>query len=212
VKCKKRKGKRLCPALSGSICPLCCGIYREKEIDCPDSCIYLRKHRSYQEKKDWMKQVERKDEIRKKYDEIYGDEKMAWLAFNIEKTIKIYADSNSSLNDRKVIKSLEYTLNKIKREKILVGVTKEEIEEKNELGEIIYGVLENIKSPQRLIVPEAERLYRKEEKIKCLENLIALAKLFSMGELDRRNFIERIGKRVEEIFERKKDIRLVTPF
>ncbi len=39
--CGARKGKRQCPALSSSICPVCCGERRLVEIACPDRCAYL---------------------------------------------------------------------------------------------------------------------------------------------------------------------------
>ena len=39
--CGTRKARRSCPALSKSICPVCCGTKRLKEIACPPDCGYL---------------------------------------------------------------------------------------------------------------------------------------------------------------------------
>ena len=39
--CGKRKARRSCPALGRSICPVCCGTKRLKEIACPPTCVYL---------------------------------------------------------------------------------------------------------------------------------------------------------------------------
>jgi hypothetical protein len=39
--CGQRKARRACPALSQSICPICCGTKRLVEIRCPDTCGYL---------------------------------------------------------------------------------------------------------------------------------------------------------------------------
>lgn len=39
--CDQRKGKRLCPARSAPICPLCCAQNRVVEIDCPVDCSFL---------------------------------------------------------------------------------------------------------------------------------------------------------------------------
>jgi hypothetical protein len=39
--CRARKARRSCPALGRSICPTCCGTKRQKEINCPPSCVYL---------------------------------------------------------------------------------------------------------------------------------------------------------------------------
>jgi hypothetical protein len=46
--CGERKGNRFCPGLNVSICSLCCGTKREKEILCVEACEYLRKGKDYQ--------------------------------------------------------------------------------------------------------------------------------------------------------------------
>src|SRR4030042_4881948 len=46
--CGERKGNRFCPGLNASICPLCCGSKREKEILCIEACEYLKKGKDYQ--------------------------------------------------------------------------------------------------------------------------------------------------------------------
>jgi hypothetical protein len=46
--CGERKGDRICPGLKASICSLCCGTKREKEILCDGACAYLRKGKAYQ--------------------------------------------------------------------------------------------------------------------------------------------------------------------
>jgi hypothetical protein len=37
-----RKPKRYCPGVRGDICALCCGTERERSVDCPLDCEYLR--------------------------------------------------------------------------------------------------------------------------------------------------------------------------
>jgi hypothetical protein len=46
--CGDRKGNRFCPGLNASICSLCCGSKREKEILCIEACEYLKKGKDYQ--------------------------------------------------------------------------------------------------------------------------------------------------------------------
>jgi len=46
--CNERKGSRPCPGLNASICSLCCGTKREKEILCDGACEYLKKGKNYQ--------------------------------------------------------------------------------------------------------------------------------------------------------------------
>ena len=48
VICDLRRSKRFCPAKSGLICPQCCGEKRVIEIDCPESCGYLKAGRERQ--------------------------------------------------------------------------------------------------------------------------------------------------------------------
>lgn len=45
--CGQRRAKRSCPALHQTICPVCCGTKRLKEIDCPDSCPHLASAREH---------------------------------------------------------------------------------------------------------------------------------------------------------------------
>jgi hypothetical protein len=39
--CRKRRGKRACPAKGEAICSQCCGAKRRVEIDCPPDCAFL---------------------------------------------------------------------------------------------------------------------------------------------------------------------------
>ncbi len=48
ILCNQRKGKRHCPAKNALICAQCCGEKRILEIDCPESCQYLRVGRSHE--------------------------------------------------------------------------------------------------------------------------------------------------------------------
>ena len=45
--CGQRKARRACPALSATICPVCCGTKRVVEIKCPADCGYLASAREH---------------------------------------------------------------------------------------------------------------------------------------------------------------------
>jgi len=45
--CRKRKARRVCPALDRSICTVCCGTKRLVEIRCPPDCGYLSSAREH---------------------------------------------------------------------------------------------------------------------------------------------------------------------
>jgi hypothetical protein len=45
--CGQRKARRDCPAIGQSICPVCCGTKRLKEIACPPTCPHLAAAREH---------------------------------------------------------------------------------------------------------------------------------------------------------------------
>jgi hypothetical protein len=45
--CNQRKARRACPALSQTICTVCCGTKRLVEIRCPADCVYLSTAREH---------------------------------------------------------------------------------------------------------------------------------------------------------------------
>jgi hypothetical protein len=48
ILCNQRKGKRSCPAKGALICAQCCGEKRILEIECPETCEYLKVGRSHE--------------------------------------------------------------------------------------------------------------------------------------------------------------------
>lgn len=45
--CQQRRPRRECPALSQTICAVCCGTKRQVEINCPPDCPYLSSARAH---------------------------------------------------------------------------------------------------------------------------------------------------------------------
>jgi hypothetical protein len=60
VLCGQRKAKRLCPAKQALICTQCCGEKRVLEIDCPESCEYLKAGRE-REAEEYRKHIQSLD-------------------------------------------------------------------------------------------------------------------------------------------------------
>jgi hypothetical protein len=61
VLCDRRKAKRFCPAKNTEICAQCCGEKRVLEIDCPESCMYLKAGRE-REAEDYRKRLRSLDQ------------------------------------------------------------------------------------------------------------------------------------------------------
>jgi hypothetical protein len=60
VLCDKRKAKRPCPAKGALICAQCCGEKRVLQMDCPETCTYLRAGRE-RESEDYRRHLQRMD-------------------------------------------------------------------------------------------------------------------------------------------------------
>jgi hypothetical protein len=61
--CDQRKGKRPCPAKGSLICAPCCGEKRILEIDCPESCEYLKVGRNH-EMNEYMRHIRTGDQLK----------------------------------------------------------------------------------------------------------------------------------------------------
>ncbi len=208
-RCGKRKAKRFCPALGQSICSLCCGQLREKELHCPADCSYLSKHKSYQEKRIIEK---RHTPPRQTFGEedILKDERMAWLAFHVEAPIKEYAEKNPSLSDKDALLALEYVRNKTEKDKGLVLMPDKSLKPRNDLGEAVYQAIEQCKYEGRIIVPGKSQTYSREEKLKVLDRIIAAAKYFAGSNLEGRSYLQAVEKRFSKIQDMSQQKKVLT--
>lgn len=198
--CKKRKAKRKCPALGESICSLCCGTLRGKEINCPADCIFLTKHKPYQDKRFIEKRSA--SEKKKPFPEpdVLQDERLAWLVFDLENTLHEIG-KNSQIADKDILFSLDYARDKAEKEKsrLIVPDTRELKKQKNKLGEAVFQTMENCRFEQRIIIPGEYQRYTKEEKIKCLDWIKLTVDYHMGGELDKRNYLNQLAHRFSEL-------------
>jgi hypothetical protein len=130
VYCKKRKGKRNCPALKGMICSLCCGEKRMKFIPCPENCPVLKEHIDYTKERKGEKFA---IELSREFGEL--EEESSKILSAIEWSLYSYLiDSPSSL-DIEILSGLEYVRRKFSPLTFLGEV-------KNIFGEILLKFLE----------------------------------------------------------------------
>ncbi len=110
--CLQKKGKRNCPALSGMICTLCCGKYRKKEIDCPETCVFIVGNTEYNSKKQM-------DDFGQQYS-VFGrnlikkhSENAAELLYKLDaSSLVYYVKSEKRPKDIDMIEGWEYLLNR----------------------------------------------------------------------------------------------------
>lgn len=208
-RCNTRKSKRYCPALGKSLCTLCCGQIREKEVHCPVDCLFLSKHKSYQEKRIIEKKTPHR-RIPSSEEELLKDERMAWLAFNIEAPLKEYAEQRASLNDREALLALEYAREKIAKGRGLVLMPEKSGKPRNELGDAIYQMIERCRFEGRIIMAGKPQTYSTEEKIKVCDTLIGTLKHLAQGNLEGRSYIRVVLERFAQMNDQSRRKKVFT--
>jgi hypothetical protein len=104
LSCGERKGNRFCVALSGSICSLCCGTKREKEISCFQACDYLKKGKDYQQDREISRRIS--SDLHGESEDVFQMEDVAGFVMPIEKFFvdRFYHDRN--INDTSIYEAL----------------------------------------------------------------------------------------------------------
>ena len=210
VKCSKRKGKRYCAALGDYLCSLCCGLLREKEIHCPQTCSFFEKHSTYQEERIIEKKQASVPKRILPEEDILRDERMAWLAFHIEGPLMEYARRKEAFTDREAFLSLEYAREKIEKEKRLLFMPGERSQPKNETGEAIYQSIERCRYEKKIIIPGGAEIYTQDEKIRCLERVMLTIQLATGGDLEERRYLDQLIHRFSRMKQLSLEKKIIT--
>jgi hypothetical protein len=203
-RCNQRKAKRYCPALGSGLCPLCCGLIREKRINCPSNCPFLSRHKPYQESKIIHKRQAFSEDVAQ-------NERLLWLTLHIEAPIKEYADKNPAFVDKDALLALDYAKAKIEKGKSKLVLPEGENSPKNEAGEAIFQSIEGCRYQRAIILPQEIEIYKKEEKLACLDNVILGLKYLAKDGLNGRTYIGDLIDRFAKLKELSHQKRLITP-
>jgi len=210
VKCNKRKGKRYCTALGDYLCSLCCGLLREKEIHCPQTCSFFEKHSTYHEERIIEKKQASVPKRILPEEDILRDERMAWMAFHIEAPLMEYARRKETFTDREAFLSLEYAREKIEKEKRLLFMPEERSQPRNEIGEAIYQSIERCRYEKKIIIPGAAEKYTQDEKIRCLERVMLTIQLATGGDLEGRRYLDQVIYRFSRMKQLSRQKKIIT--
>jgi hypothetical protein len=202
--CHQRKAKRDCPALGSRLCPLCCGLLREKKIRCPSGCPFLARHKPYQQRK----VIEKKQTFS---EDILRDERLSWLVLNIEASLKNYVDKNPGVTDGDAVLALEYAAEKVKRGKSALILPRAEEIPASELGEAVFQSIEQSRYQRKIILPQGLETYQEEEKLKCLDNIMAAIKHLAAGNLEGRAYVQDLSRRFARIKEISQQKKILSP-
>jgi hypothetical protein len=102
--CGERKGDRFCPKLNASICSLCCGTKREKEIHCLESCPYLKSGRDYQLGREIEKRID--SDLHAEMTDVFGTDEAVGFVMPLERFFidQFYRDKD--VNDLRISEAL----------------------------------------------------------------------------------------------------------
>jgi hypothetical protein len=96
--CGERRGNRFCQGLNASICSLCCGTKREKEILCEGACEYLKKGKDYQLGREIEKKIT--SDLQAETSDVFEMDEVAAFVMALEKFFvdQFYDDEEASDN------------------------------------------------------------------------------------------------------------------
>ena len=191
-RCGRRKAKRRCPALGSDLCPLCCGRLREKEIRCPPGCPVLTQHGPYQEKKIIYKKTA-------SHEDIPEDERLIWLSFNIEAALFEYSRRHLSFSDRDAVLALELAKEELEKSQSRLVLPQQKAKPKSEIVEAVLLSIDRCRYEKRIILPQDEECYTREEKRLCLDATILKIKRTANGHLEDRTYLEGLARRWERL-------------
>ncbi len=186
--CQKRRAKRRCPALGADLCPLCCGLLRGKKLRCPPACPHLSRHRPYQEQRTIQKTAPRGGDLP-------HDERLDWLILNIESLLERIAAARPEFSDREAVLALEYAREKMEKARPALLVSAEPDRPGDEPGEAVYQAVDRCRYEGPIVLPPPLQVYKKEEKLAGLEQVIRTIKRLAGSRLESRTYLEALARR-----------------
>jgi len=171
----------------------------------------LAKHKPYQDKRTLEKKHPARPFTPPSGEDILSNERLAWLAFNIEVPIGQMAGKDASMIDGDALLALAYVRDKLEKESSLLIMAEKSIIPKNVLGEAVFRSVEQCRYEKKIIVPGELQTYKIDEKMKCLDRVILAVKQFSGGNTEGRGYLQQIIDRFSKISELSRQQKLHIP-
>jgi hypothetical protein len=179
--CDQRKAKRNCPAKNALICAQCCGEKRIFEIDCPDSCPYLKAGRE-REIEDYGKRLRNLDanaQVRNRRILQESQDAIVRLEYALSQERLMSHD----LTDKDVVQAVDVLLETYKTEDkgVLYEKTSEDLRVEP-LRRELRKIIESLRNPEGteakgLVDPQSTRLSLSAA-IDCLEYIRSIASAY----------------------------------
>jgi hypothetical protein len=115
ILCNQRKGRRFCPAKNTTICAQCCGEKRVLEIDCPESCEFLKVGRAREASLEAARHYRTSDPFeQEKRARVLAD--FEALLVHLQAVIAAERESSRELSDADVAEALDCLLKTLRTE------------------------------------------------------------------------------------------------
>jgi hypothetical protein len=177
ILCDQRKAKRFCPAKGNSICAQCCGEKRVLEINCPESCEYLKAGRE-NESAEYMKHLRILDAVQQeRYKRLLAEHQdvIAHIEYALSRERLLSRD----LSDRDVAQAVDILLDTYKTEGngVLYEKSSDDLRV-DSLRREMRQIIESYRNPegkekQGIVDPQNTRL-QLSSAIECLEFIRSL--------------------------------------
>ena len=139
------------------------------------------------------------------------DERLSWLSLHIQAPLKIQAEKDPTFADRDAILALEYAKDKVEEGKPKLLIPHDERRPQNEVGEAILQSLNECRYQRKIVLPQEIESYKKEDKLKCLENVILGVKALAKGNLQGRDYLQDLISRFSRIKELSQQKKIISP-
>jgi hypothetical protein len=176
--CDQRKAKRQCPAKNALICAQCCGEKRILEINCPETCPYLKAGRE-REVEDYGRRLRNLDEnAQARNRRILKDSQDAIV--RLEYALSQERLMSHDMTDKEVVQAVDVLLETYKTEDkgVLYEKTSEDLRIEP-LRRELRKILESLRNPEGteakgIVDPQSTRLTLSAA-IDCLEYIRSIA-------------------------------------
>jgi len=209
-RCGKRLAKRLCPALGRTICQLCCGTLRGREISCPDSCVHLAAHKSYHERRAIEKTASRGGPSRGATATRPRDGRLDWLVLHIEAALHQYFGGHPDCTDAEAAAALEYVLEKTEKEAGRLIIPSSPARAVNEAGELVLRAVDECRYQATAILETGAQTYKKSEKTAALEQVAWSVGSFFKADPSGRAYLDDLDRKFARADARSREKKLIT--
>jgi len=210
-RCDAKKARRRCPALGSEICALCCGRIRGKEIHCPAGCEYLVQHAPYQEKKVLERRETADSRSAPRKREPALDDRMKWMLFSVEATLKKIAERNPAFTDKNALLACEYAKDKLAKGERRLILPAEAPRPGNAAGEAVYLTVSRCRFERTALIAVTAEPYSIEDRTAAIDFLIRTIKALARDRWEGRTFLDRLSERFDRKGGSGGGPKLITP-